>query len=173
MRTFQKLLASGITALALLSAPALAEPTTVEVGLMAVQFPEQWQQIGVPNDEVNSPRIMATSTDEGEEVLFFLSIVPKDGRTLGNLSSQTRRYITKEMDGVLEYERATTLDGAPAHLFVYEGRSEHSEQGRRKFMRALVSKGNDFYVLHGVADHVPFAAEAGNMEKIVNSVEWK
>ena len=89
------------------------------------------------------------------------------------MSSQTRRYIAKEMDGVLEYERSTSLDGAPAHMFVYEGRSEHSDLGRRKFMRAIVEKGNDFYIIHGVANHVPFANYAGTMEDIVNSAKWK
>ena len=173
MRTFRKLLITAATGLALLAAPAMAEPTRVEAALMALQFPENWQQLEIPEDEVDTRWLFATKDPSDEQAIFFVNREPKDGRTLDDVSSQTRRYISKLMDGVLEYERSTTLDGAPAHIFVYEGRSEHSDQGRRKFMRAITQRGNDFYVLHGVADHIPFATHAGSMEKIVNSVEWK
>ena len=101
---------------------------------------------------------------------MMISVEPRNGRTLESLSSATRAYIATRMDGVLEYERSSFVDGAPAHTFVYEGRSEHT--GRLKFMRTVVEKDNSFYILHGVANHIPCADYAGTLEGLVKSVRW-
>jgi len=169
----KSLVAASLVAAALLLSPANAEEETISVGSLAVTMPNNWYETTIPQDEVDTRRIIVSNDSEEEQAIMMISVVPREGRTLAEMNSETRRYIAGEMDGVLEYERATNLNGARAHLFVYEGRSEHNEQGRRKFMRAVVERGDDFYILHGVADHVPFANHAGTMEDIVNSVSWK
>lgn len=170
---FRSMLLAGCLATALLLTPAAAQDDTVSVGSLAVMVPQNWYETDVPGDEVDTGTVIVSNDEQEDQAIVMISVVPRNGRSLESMSSQTRRYIAKEMDGVLEYERSTSLDGAPAHMFVYEGRSEHSDLGRRKFMRAIVEKGNDFYIIHGVANHVPFANYAGTMEDIVNSAKWK
>ena len=172
MKNFKNLMAVGIFALALATAPALAD--NVSVGSLAVEVPDNWYLTTIPEDEIDTRQILVSNDKESEQAIMMVSVVPRNGRSLSQLRSDTRKYITSaDMDGVVEGERATKVDGAPAYLFLYEGRSEHDQQGRRKFMRVVVERGDEFYVLHGVADHVPFANYAGVMENIVNSAKWK
>lgn len=174
MKNLKKLILAGSLTLALVTAPALAESETISVGSMAVEVPNNWYLTTIPEDEIDTRQIMVSNDKASEQAIVMVSVVPRDGRSLSQISSDTRKYITSaDMDGVIEEERSTKVDGAPAYLFLYEGRSEHQEQGRRKFMRVVVERGDEFYVLHGVADHVPFANYAGVMEQIVNSAKWK
>lgn len=173
MKNLKKIIIASTFALALIASPALADTESVLVGSLAVDVPENWYVSTIPDDEIDTRQIMVSNDRAKEQAVMMISVVPRDGRSLSQISSDTRRYITGEMDGVIEEERTTKVDGAPAYLFLYEGRSEHPQQGRRKFMRVVVERGDDFYVLHGVADHVPFANHAGVMEKIVNSAKWK
>ena len=172
MNNFKNLVAVGTFALALATAPALAD--TVSVGSMAVEVPDNWYITTIPEDEIDTRQILVSNDKAADQAIMMVSVVPRDGRSLSQISSDTRKYITSaDMDGVIEDERSTKVDGAPAYLFLYEGRSEHEQQGRRKFMRVVVERGNEFYVLHGVADHVPFANYAGVMRNIINSAKWK
>lgn len=172
MKNFKKMIVAGTFALALTTAPTLAD--TVSVGSMAVEVPDNWYLTTIPEDEIDTRQILVTNDKASEQAIMMVSVVPRNGRSLSQISSDTRKYITSaDMDGVIEDERSTKVDGAPAYVFLYEGRSEHQQQGRRKFMRVVVERGDEFYVLHGVADHVPFANYAGAMEDIVNSAKWK
>lgn len=162
-------LATRLAALSLaLSLSAAAE--NVRIGAMTVEQPDNWYQAPIPADEPYTRAIFASDSEAGDQGLMMVSIEPAKGRSLDALSSATRNFIVTQMDGVVEYERPGTVDGLPAYTFVYEGRSEHT--GRRKFMRTVVKKGDSFYILHGVANHVPFAKYAGTMEGIVKSVQW-
>jgi len=151
-------------------ATALANPEQVRVGSMTVTKPDTWYQAPIPSDEPYTRAVLASDSEPASQAIMMISVEPRDGRTLESVSSATRAYIATRMDGVLEYERSSFVDGAPAHTFVYEGRSEHT--GRRKFIRTIVEKGNSFYILHGVANHVPFATYAGTLEGMVKSVRW-
>ena len=168
----RSLLRTLILSIAFLAMAASAQPTDIRVGSMIVKMPTDWYQTTIPSDEPYTRAVLASNSPSEEQALMMISVIPKDGRTLASLSSATRNYIATRMDGVLEFERTTTIAGAPAHTFVYEGRSEHSGQGRRKFMRTLIERGNSFYVLQGVANHIPFANHAGTLEDMFNSVQW-
>ncbi len=144
----------------------------VRVGSLVLETPEGWYQTAIPSDEPYARAVVASDSKPAEQALVMVSVAPSEGRSLESLTAATRNFIATQMDGVLEYERSTTLDGAPAHTFVYEGRSEHSRQGRRKFMRTIVERDNSFYIVHGVADHVPFANYAGAMESMLNTAKW-
>lgn len=157
---------------ALVTAIATAQPEQIVVGGMSIDIPDGWYQSTVPENERLTRAVLASNTSPDKQAVLLISVVPKSGRTLEALNSATRNYIATRMDGVLEFERATNIDGSQAHTFVYEGRSEHSQQGRRKFMRTIISRGDSFYILHGVADHIPFANYAGTMEKMINSAKW-
>jgi len=161
-----------VLSVALLAIAASAQPSKVQIGALTLEKPADWYQTAVPSDERFTKTVLASNSPASQQALMMISVVPRDGRSLESLCSATRNYIATRMDGVLEYERAMTVDGAPAHTFVYEGRSEHSSQGRRKFMRTIVQKGNSFYIMQGVADHIPFANHAGTLDKMVNSVQW-
>lgn len=167
------LVLSSAFALAFMAYPALADNDSVLVGSLAVEVPENWYVTPIPKDEVDTRQIIVSNDKASDQAVMMISVVPRNGRSLSQISSDTRSYISGDMDGVIEEERTTKLDGAPAYLFLYEGRSEHEQQGRRKFMRVVVERGNEFYILHGVADHVPFANYAGVMQNIVNSAKWK
>ena len=149
---------------------ASAQTSEIRIGAMTVEKPETWYQAPIPSDEPYTRAVLASDSDAKDQALMMISVEPRNGRTLESLSSATRAYIATRMDGVLEYERSSFVDGAPAHTFVYEGRSEHT--GRRKFMRTVVEKDNSFYILHGVANHIPFADYAGTLEGLVKSVRW-
>lgn len=149
-----------------------AQSNQVKVGQMVMNIPANWYQTTVPSDEPYTRAVLASNSKANDQALMMLSVIPKNGRSLESVNSATRNYIATKMDGTLEFERSSNIGGAPAHTFVYEGRSEHSQQGRRKFMRTIVAKDNSFYILHGIADHVPFANYAGTMENMVNSVKW-
>ena len=167
------LVLSSAFTLALLAGPALADKDTVLVGSLAVDVPENWYVTSIPRDEVDTRQIIVSNDKASDQAVMMISVVPRNGRSLSQVSSDTRSYISGDMDGVIEEERTTKLDGTPAYLFLYEGRSEHEQQGRRKFMRVVVERGDEFYILHGGADHVPFANYAGVMQNIVNSAKWK
>jgi hypothetical protein len=160
----------------LLSLTAFAQetggPFNVTVGELSLSAPAGWYQAAVPYDEPNVRSVIASDEPEDVQAVLLISVIPKRGRTLEAYNAMTRNFIVTRMDGVVEYERSKAVDGYPAHTFVYEGRSEHSAQGRRKFMRTVIDKGANFYVLQGVADHVPFAARAGMIEGMVNSITW-
>ena len=149
-----------------------AEPVIVSVGDLRLSAPANWYVAEVPLDEPNVRSILASNEPADVQAVLLISVIPKKGRSLEAYNSTTRNFIVTRMDGVIEYERSRAVDGYPAHTFVYEGRSEHGAQGRRKFMRTVVEKGGNFYVLQGVADHVPFAARAGVIEGMVNSATW-
>lgn len=152
---------------------SLGNASSFSVGSMEISTPQGWYNVPVPDGQPNTRAVIASNQPAEKQAVMMFSIVPKKGRSLEAFSSATRRFIIKEMDGVLEFERQIKLDGAPAHSFVYEGRSRNSAQGRRKFMRTVVEKGDSFYIIHGVADHIPFAKYAGTMENVVNSAKWK
>jgi hypothetical protein len=149
---------------------AYAQSNLIRVGAMTVEKPANWYQPPIPSDEPFTRAVLASNDDAANQALMMISIEPRNGRSLESLSSATRAYIATRMDGVLEYESSSFVDGAPAHTFVYEGRSE--ERGRRKFIRTVVEKGNSFYILHGVANHMPFADYAGTLEGVVKTARW-
>lgn len=151
----------------------VGEDASFSVGDLKLSTPKGWYSVPVPEGQPNTRAVIASNQPADKQAVMMFSIVPKKGRSLEAFSSATRRFVIKEMDGVLEFERKVKLDGAPAHSFVYEGRSRNSAQGRRKFMRTVVERGDSFYIIHGVADHIPFAKYAGTMENVVNSAKWK
>jgi hypothetical protein len=167
-----KSIAISILAAFLLCLTASAQSEDIRVGSLTLKVPANWYQAPIPSDERYTRAVLASDSDAKNQALMMVSVVPRNGRTLEAMNAATRTFVATKMDGVLEYEKSSTVDGAPAHMFVYEGRSEHSSQGRRKFMRVILQKGNSFYILHGVADHIPFANYAGTMENMVNSVRW-
>jgi hypothetical protein len=147
-------------------------PAVLRVGELRLTAPANWYIVDVPTDEPNVASIIASDEPATEQAVLLVSALPKKGRSLKTMISMNRNFIVTKMDGVVEYEKARTVNGYPAHTFVYEGRSEHSAQGRRKFMRTIIEKGNRFYVLQGVADHEPFQRHAGTLEQLVNSIGW-
>lgn len=150
-----------------------AEPgEIVQAGELRLVTPDGWYVAGAPADMPYVCAMLASDDPASEQAILLISKLPKQGRSLASLVSMYRRYIVMDMDGVVEYERAGNIAGCPSHTFVYEGRSEYSSLGRRKFMRAIVEKDGDFYVLHGVADHIPFSKHAGTLESMINSVFW-
>ncbi|MFA7482436.1 MAG: hypothetical protein WC314_18145 [Vulcanimicrobiota bacterium] len=163
----------GILLLATAVAVAAArENGPVVVGDLTLTPPSNWAQTTVPSDEPNTRAVFASKNPAEDQGLMMISVVPRKGRSLDSVVSATRQYITKKMDGVVEYEGETEVDGLPAYNFAYEGRSEHNEQGNRKFLRTIVARGDSFYILHGIADHGPFTKHAGAMREIVKSAKW-
>lgn len=145
----------------------------VQLGDMVVTAPSGWVEAPVPETDSHTRSVFVSNHPKEKQAVLMLSVVPKKGRSFEAFNSATRRYIVKKMDGVLEFERSANIDGAPARTFVYEGRSGLAGNGRRKFMRTIVSKDDSFYILHGVANHIPFVKFAGTMEDVVKSVKWK
>jgi hypothetical protein len=170
--TVKKMMIKNVaTGLLMLLCGLVACADEIRVGAMTVTAPDSWYQAPIPSDEPYTRAVLASDSEPDDQALMIISVEPRNGRSLESLSSATRTFIATRMDGVLEYESSSFVDGAPAHTFVYEGRSEH--QGRRKFMRTIVEKGNSFYILHGVANHIPFAGYAGTLEGVVKSLRWK
>lgn len=172
MRSMKKAVTGALLALAL-TGFAFAQGKSVSVSGLNVEVPANWYEAKVPSDEPNTRVVLASNDAPAKQALMMISVEKRNGRTLESITSATRNYIATKMDGVLEFERATTIGGSPAHTFVYEGRSEHSNLGRRKFMRTIISRGDSFYILHGVADHVPFSQHAGALEQMTNTANWK
>lgn len=172
MKDLKRYALGAMTGVFFFASVALAQAEQVKIGSMSVEAPANWYQTTVPSDERRTRAVLASNTSADKQALMMISVVPRNGRSLESMNAATRNYIATRMDGVLEFERSTNIDGAPAHTFVYEGRSEHSQLGRRKFMRTIISRGDSFYILHGVADHIPFSNYAGTMEKMINSAKW-
>lgn len=148
-------------------------PGTFQIGDLVLTAPEGWYA-GEVTQSPSGEEIegVLASGEEGSQAVVVVNIVPKRGRSLEALNSVTRNFVVMRMDGVVEYERDKRINGYPAKVLVYEGRSGSSGQGRRKFMRTVIEKDGYFYIIQGVADAATFAKQAGTLEGLTNSALW-
>jgi hypothetical protein len=144
---------------------------TFQIRDLVLTAPLDWDQgeQGPAHSEDEVQGVIA-SPEGQDQAVVLVTITPTKGRSLATLEIMIRNYV--EMNGVLEFERHTTIGGYPALEVVYRLGSGFSEQGDRKILRVVIEKDGYFYTIQGAAGAGTFAAHAGVLEKIATSVHW-